>query len=1119
MKCPKCQAENRSGIKFCEECGAKLEIKCPSCSSLILLDKKFCGECGHNLTLSSEQPPKDLSVDDKLDKIQRFLPKGLTEKILAQRGKIEGERKQVTVMFCDLEGFTGISEKLGPEKMYGIMDRIYEILIHKVQDYEGTVNEMTGDGIMALFGAPIALEDASQRAIRAGMAIHREMTKFSDEHKDENIPALKMRIGIHTGPVVVGTLGNDLRVEFKAVGDTVNLASRMEGLAEPGTTYVTEDTFKLTEGFFRFEALGGKEIKGKRDKVKSFRVIATSSRRTRFDVSAERGLTPFIGKKRELEILLDGFEMSKSGRGRAFSIVAEAGVGKSRLLYEFRKAVASEDVTFLEGKCLSYGRNMTYHPIIDILKSEFKIEIDDGDAETRQKVINSLSRLGVDEASTLPYFLELMSVSDSGIEQIAMSPEGKKAQIIESINRIALKGSELRPLIMVVEDLHWTDTSSEDVLKDLLSSIPAARILLIFTYRTEYSHPWGGKSYHSQITLNRLSNMESLSMLHHLLDMDDLPLAFEELVFDKTEGIPFYIEELIKSLQELNVGDKNDLFSIVKSDHFVNIPSTIQDVIMSRVDRLPERAKEILQSGAVIEREFNYQLLKQVTDFQEQELLTNIAKLKDSELLYERGVFPESTYIFKHALTREVIYDSILTKKKKELHEKIGNTVEVLYKENISEYYGVLVEHFVQSENYEKSIEYSKMAGKAAQKRSAFNDAISYAKKSLYCLEKLPQTDAIQRKLIDARTTLSVYYISTNCYVESMEAVTPIVDLAEKISYKKRLPRIFVASGAYSGMVEEDFPKGIEKLKKAKEISEKSGDFLSLWNTYWYLGLLLNYECEFENSLNYFTKAIDLSVAADSVLGIGMAKSSLASFNFTFQGKIDLAYETSKKVLHLTKESNDIYLKGFALSPYGSCCYFKGVFDKAESNLLEGMVLCEKASLLFWESWAAFYLGIIYCERSDSKKALSYVNKAIMLVKKGKVSPSWRRLAKICRAKIQLWENDSDIDLNALYSYAHANKVKIYDGWCSRLIGEILMNIKDQDQSKAEEWIKRAIELDGKRGLRWQLAMDHAVYSDLYIKNGDPVKAKENLCKAIDIFKECGADGWVEKYEKELAAI
>ncbi len=290
MKCPKCQFENREGAKFCKKCGAKLELGCPSCGHAYEPDSAFCDECGHNLILPAEPTPKDLSFDEKLDKIQRYLPKGLTEKILSQKDKIEGERKQVTVMFCDMEGFTALVEKLGPEDAYNIMDQVYEVLIHKVHDYEGTVNEMTGDGIMALFGAPIALEDAPQRAIRSAYAIHREMARFNDKMKQDNprIPPLKMRVGIHTGPVVVGTLGNDLRVEFKAVGDTVNLASRMEGLAEPGTTYVSDDTFKLTEGFFRFEALGEKEIKGKEGPVNVYQVIAPSTRRTRFAVGAGR---------------------------------------------------------------------------------------------------------------------------------------------------------------------------------------------------------------------------------------------------------------------------------------------------------------------------------------------------------------------------------------------------------------------------------------------------------------------------------------------------------------------------------------------------------------------------------------------------------------------------------------------------------------------------------------------------------------------------------------------------------------------------------------------------------------------------------------------------------------
>ena len=309
MQCPKCQFENSDGVNFCVECGGKLEKICPECGYSNSPSHKFCGGCGFNLAVPSESTPKDLSFDEKIDKIQRYLPKGLTEKILSQRNKIEGERKQVTVMFCDMEGFTGLVEKLGSEEAYGIMDQVYEILIHKVHNYEGTVNEMTGDGIMALFGAPIALEDAPQRAIRSAIAIHREMSKFSDKLKQEKqgITQLKMRIGIHTGPVVVGTLGNDLRVEFKAVGDTVNLASRMEGLAEPGTSYVTEETFRLTEGFFRFEGLGEKEVKGKTHPLKIYRVIAPSSRRTRFEVTAERGLTPLVARKSEIDIMLDGF--------------------------------------------------------------------------------------------------------------------------------------------------------------------------------------------------------------------------------------------------------------------------------------------------------------------------------------------------------------------------------------------------------------------------------------------------------------------------------------------------------------------------------------------------------------------------------------------------------------------------------------------------------------------------------------------------------------------------------------------------------------------------------------------------------------------------------------------
>jgi len=548
MECSECGFDNKPDKKFCIKCGVPLLLKCPQCGLDVEPEAVFCGECGFKLTASTP----DLSLlEDKIDKIQRYLPQGLTDKILAQRDRIEGERRIVTVMFCDLVGSTAMSEKLDPEEVYSIMDQVLEILIHKVHEYEGTVNKMMGDGIMALFGAPIALEDGPQRAIRSALAIHREITDFSETlSKEKNIPPLKMRVGINTGPVVVGTIGNSLRVEFTAMGDTVNLASRMESLANPGTTWVTEETFKLTEVFFRFEAQGKKEVKGKEKSIEVYEVIAPSNRSTRFDVSAERGLTPLVGRERELELLLDGYETAKSGRGQAFSVIAEAGTGKSRLLYEFRKTIANENATILEGKCLSFARNVAYLPIVDVLKANFRIDEGDSGDTIKGKVTQGIQILKADEATALPYLLELLSVKNSGADQLNLTPEQKKDQTIEVIRQIVLKGSELRPLIIIIEDLHWIDQSSEEVLKQILDSIPGVRVLIVFTYRPEYLHTWGGKSYHNQVNLNRLSNRQSLVMLHHLLGNEETENELEELVLNKTEGIPFYIEELVKSLIE-----------------------------------------------------------------------------------------------------------------------------------------------------------------------------------------------------------------------------------------------------------------------------------------------------------------------------------------------------------------------------------------------------------------------------------------------------------------------------------------------------------------------------------------------------------------------------------------
>ena len=1122
MKCSKCGFENPEGKKFCGRCGTKIESICPSCQSPNPPDFQFCGECGYNLTQPFAAPPKELSFDEKIAKLQKYLPSGITEKILSQRNKIEGEKRQVTVLFCDITGFTPISEKLGPEIMYAMMDEIYEILIHKVHEYEGTVNEMTGDGVMALFGAPIALEDAPQRAIRTAIAIHKEMTRFNERMRQEkgDFPPVKMRIGIHTGPVVVGTLGNDLRVEFKAIGDTVNLASRMESLAEPGTTYISEDTFKITEGLFRVEALGEKEIKGKEKPLKVYQVIAPSSRRTRFDVSAERGLTPFVGRQRELELLLDGFERSKEGRGQAISIISEAGIGKSRLLYEFRKAVTNEDVTFLEGRCLSYSRNVAYHPIVDVLKANFEIQDNDTNQQICEKVSSFLKIIKVDEPSTLPYLLELLSVKGSGIEKMQMSPEARKDRTLEALKKITLKGSELRPLIMAVEDLHWMDRSSEDALKELLESIAGSRVFLIFTYRPEFVHTWGSRSYHSQVTLNKLSNRESLAMLGHILGTQNIDRSLEEFILSKTEGIPFFIEAFIKSMIDLRVIEKIDTtYHLSKDLKTLSIPSTIYDVIMSKIDKIPEAARDVLRTGSVIEREFSHELIRKVTELTEQELLSHLSTLKDSELIYERGVYPQSTYVFKHALTREVAYDSILAKKKKTLHEKIGYAIEELYKNSIAEYYEILSEHYSMSENYLKSAEYSSLAGKKAEKAASLTDAIKHFKKRVLSLEKLPLTDDVEKQIIDARTALSLYMFQIFYFIEAKETIDPIIEKAFHSGNKKRISQIHTILGTYSQWFEEDYPKAFEHLETALKISTEIDNIVAQFFANQWLGYAHSHCCDFEKAEHYFQKALDINTSVNNIWGTAVVKCSLSNQVYSNQGMVKTGYELSGDALRIAEESGDVYSKAVAYSAHGSSCYFKGHFEEAEKHLLKGVELNDKINFPILVADAHLYLGNTYFATLDYEKAENHYEEAITILEQNKCLRSMNNLTKIRLTLTRMIKNGAAIDLESFYKFATSNKLKVYDGCVRRYIGEIFLHMNDQQTSNAQYWIEEAIDIDSRNGMKWDLGKDYVAYGRFFMKNENQQKAKENLSKAIEIFVECGADGWATRTEKTLAGI
>jgi predicted ATPase/class 3 adenylate cyclase len=698
---------------------------------------------------SSTQPPVSSSQSpvSSLQPPVAYTPPHLAERIRAV-SLVEGERKTITALFADLKGSTALIEGLDPEEARAIIDPALQLMMDAVHRYEGYVAQALGDGIFALFGAPIAHEDHPQRALYAALRMQEEMRRYADTLRTKGYPPLLMRVGINTGEVVLRSIRkDDLHADYVPVGHSTNLAARMEQLAAPGSILVTAYTHRLTDGYFEFKNLGKTQIKGVEELLSVHEVVGAGPLRTRLQVAARRGLTRFVGRHSELEQMQRALEQAKAGHGQVVGTMGEPGLGKSRLFHEFvgaRHAVPllAQGCLVLEAYSVSHGKASPYLPVIELLKSYFLIQLQDDERMKQERVTGKVLTLERSLEDTLPYLFALLGIDDQQSNLAQMDSQIRRRRTFEALKRLFFRESLKQPLILIFEDLHWIDSETQGFLDVLSESVASAKILLLVNYRPEYRHEWGQKTYYTQLRLAPFGKAEAEEFLDALLGTTvgarhASPL--HQLILDKTEGTPFFMEEVVQELREqgvLSVGAHSR--APLPTD--LHIPPTVQGILTARIDRLVSDEKALLQQLAVIGREFPLSLIRHVIAQPEDELYRLLSSLQHKEFLYEQPAFPEVEYIFKHALTQEVAYNSVLIERRKALHEQTGQAMEALYGANLEEHYDELAHHYSRSGNTSKAIEYLHLAGQQAVQRSANVEASIHLTTALELLKTLPDT-------------------------------------------------------------------------------------------------------------------------------------------------------------------------------------------------------------------------------------------------------------------------------------------------------------------------------------------------------------------------------------------
>jgi predicted ATPase/class 3 adenylate cyclase/ribosomal protein L40E len=758
MRCRSCSYDNPADALFCMKCGAKVEYRCPSCNTVNPADANFCRKCGRARESGAADVSSSSTLAPKTSHIEFSQGRQTTE-------ELEGERKTVTALFADIKGSTELMEDLDPEEARAIIDPALRIMVDAVRRYEGYVVQLTGDGIFALFGAPVAHEDHPQRALYAALRMQEELRGYGGRLQTEGRAPVEIRVGVNTGEVVVRSIATGAtQGEYTPIGHTTNLASRLQSIARTGSIVASEATRKLCEGYFILKPLGATRVKGVSEPVNVYEVTGLGPLRTRLQGAVGRGLTRFVGRQAELAQMRLALELVRDGHGQIVAAMGDPGVGKSRLFFEF-KAVAQSGCVVLEAYSVSHGKASAYLPVIDLLKTYFKIAAEDDERARREKVAGKVVMLDRTFENTLPYLFGLLGIVEGEDPLARIDPQLRRRRTLEAIKRILVRESLSQPLIVEFEDLHWIDSETQALLNLIVDSLATTRILLLVNYRPEYHHQWGSKTYYSQLRLDPLSKESADEMLDSLLGSGPLPdqgegrgvdiAPLKRLIIERTEGNPFFMEEMVQALFEQGVFARNGAVKLAKPLEQIRVPPTVQAILASRIDRLPAAQKELLQTLAVLGREFSLGLIKRVTGKPEDELEALLSELQLAEFIYEQRAVPDIEYTFKHALTQEVAYNSVLVERRKLLHERAGEAVETLFAGQLDEHLTELARHYSHSPNLGKAIKYLHQAGQQAAQRSAYTEAVGHLSSALELLNRLPDDREHSRRELELQFAIA----------------------------------------------------------------------------------------------------------------------------------------------------------------------------------------------------------------------------------------------------------------------------------------------------------------------------------------------------------------------------